>query len=133
MTRRAKLKRARLMDALDKYENDLLRERVRDLETALGQRNELLQNVFKLSPTLSNIFGLLLALPAVKTELINQRIGIAYDSKVAIHRLRKHLVPWGIEVKSKRLIGYWLSDEDKDRAKDLLARAKASIPSDLAA
>ncbi len=104
----------------DDEETVALRDRVRDLESALGQRNEALANTFKLTPKLNNLLGLLLALPIVKGDLIQQRLGIASDSKVAKHRLNQALKPYGIKIHSKRLVGYWISDEDKARIKAMI-------------
>lgn len=131
-TPRQKIKRRRIMDALDSYENTLLRERVRELENALGQKSELLQNTFKLSPVLSNLLGLLLALPAVKAELVHHRVGIAC-AKVSIHRLRKVLEPFGVDIKSQRMVGYWLTDEDKLKVRDILVATREGAGVDLAA
>ena len=109
------------MRADQSEEVEALRDRIRDLESALCQRNESLSNTFKLTPALNNMLGLLLSLPTVKSEVIHQRLGIASDAKVAMHRLRKELEAFGIEVHSKRLLGYWLDDETKARIKTMIA------------
>ena len=102
-------------------EVDKLRLKVRDLELALGQSNDNLAVTFRLTPVLNNLMGLLLTLPTVTPEMIRQRLEIAADAKVAIHRLRKHIEPWGIKIRSRRNLGYWLEDEDKAKIKTLLA------------
>src|SRR5690349_13239035 len=96
-----------------------LRARIRDLEIALGQSDQNLAVTFRLTPVLNNLFGLLLALPNVTAEMVRQRLEIATDAKVAMHRLREHLKPWGIEIKSRRNLGYWLEDEEKVRVRQL--------------
>jgi hypothetical protein len=102
-------------------EVDKLRLKVRDLELALGQGNDNLAVTFRLTPVLNNLMGLLLTLPTVTPETIRQRLEIAADPKVAIHRLRKHIEPWGIKIRSRRNLGYWLEDEDKAKIKAFLA------------
>jgi hypothetical protein len=99
-----------------------LRTRVRDLELALGQRDDSLSATFRLTPVLNNLMGLLLSVPAVTPEMIRQRLEIAPDAKVAMHRLRKHMKDWDIEIHSRRNVGYWLEDEDKTRIRGLIAQ-----------
>ena len=108
----------------------VLRARIQDLEAALNQNNYNIQAAFKLSPALSNILGLLLALPAVTSDMIHPRLGLAADAKVAIHRLRLHLKEFTIEVKSRRNIGYWLDADTKARIKQAISdTADALTPS----
>lgn len=111
----------------DSAEVDKLRLKVRDLELALGQSNDNLAVTFRLTPVLNNLLGLLLALPIVTPEMIRQRLEIAPDAKVAIHRLRKHLEPWAIEIGSRRNVGYWLEEDAKARIKSLIKGTEAAI------
>src|SRR6185312_5258074 len=98
-----------------------LRERIRDLEAALGQNDAGIANTFRLTPTMTNLLGLLLALPTVNAEIIGQRLGIDSDAKVAIHRLRQELKPWDVAIQSKRMLGYWLDPGTKQRVKAMLS------------
>jgi hypothetical protein len=104
-------------------ETDRLNLRIRDLELALGQGDDNLAVTFRLTPVLNNLMGLLLALPIVTPEMIRQRLEIAPDAKVAIHRLRKHLEPWfeGDVIQSRRNVGYWIEGIDKLKIKALVA------------
>ena len=111
----------------DDDEKAQLRARIRDLEAELGQSNENLAVTFRLTPVLNNLLGLLLSLPNVTSEMIRQRLEIATDAKVAIHRLRRHLEPWKIVIKSRRSLGYWLEDEDKEKIREAVA-AKIGTP-----
>lgn len=88
---------------------------IRDLQAALNQSNDGLACAFRLAPASRNILGLLLAVPLVTGEMVQQRLGLASDAKVAMHRLKKALAPFNIEVKSQRHIGYWLDAETKER------------------
>jgi len=93
-------------------------ERVHMLEAALWQRNNLIQSTFKLPPSLANVLGLLLSLPVVEIDLICRHAGVG--AKVAIHRLRRAIDPWGLEVRSRRRTGYWLDDIDKMKIREML-------------
>jgi hypothetical protein len=106
----------------DTQVEDQLKARIRDLELALGQGNTNLAVTFRLTPVLNNLMGLLLALPVVTPEMIRQRLDIAPDAKVAVHRLRTHMKPWlGEEfIKSKRNVGYWIEGVDKSKVKAML-------------
>lgn len=111
---------------------DQLKARIRDLELALGQGNTNLAVTFRLTPVLNNLMGLLLALPVVTPEMIRQRLDIAPDAKVAIHRLRSHMEPFLGEdfIKSKRNVGYWVEAVDKVKVKALLAGTASEEPTD---
>jgi protoheme ferro-lyase len=58
--------------------------------------------------------------------MIQQRLEIATDSKVAIHRLRQHMKPYGVAIQSKRCLGYWLEPETKQLIRDQITPAAAS-------
>lgn len=94
-------------------ELEVLRGQVRDLKSVLKQDNRDLMLTFRLPPRLGNILGLLLSTSVVTQLMIEQRMGLATCAKVAIHRLRKHLKPYGIDVPSQRGLGYWLEKADK--------------------
>jgi hypothetical protein len=113
-------------------ETATLRARVRDLEAVLGQNHEGITATFRLPPVLSNLFGLLLSLPNVTSEMIRQRLEIATDAKVAIHRLRTHLKDFDIEIQSRRNVGYWFDDATKVRIRALIAPATTALAADAA-
>jgi hypothetical protein len=119
----------------DSSEMDQLRLKVRDLELALGQSDDNLAVTFRLTPVLNNLMGLLLALPNVTPEMIRQRLEIAPDAKVAIHRLRNHLKPWFSEevIHSKRNVGYWIENVDKVKIKAMVAGIAAETEAPAAA
>lgn len=105
----------------DDDEKIQMRNRIRDLELALGQRDEGLLATFRLTPVLNNLMGLLLSVPAVTPEMIRQRLEIAPDAKVAVHRLRRQLAEFDIKIQSRRNVGYWIEDEDKARIRGMVA------------
>lgn len=104
-----------------------LQARIKDLETAIGAGNNVMAQTFKLPPKLLKLMALLVATPVVTADMIHRNLDIATDAKVAVHRLRTHLEPWGIEVHSRRYVGYWLSDETKDKISALIT-PRVTIP-----
>jgi len=97
--------------------------RILDLEAMLGLNNPTFGTLFKLSQSQSQLFGLLMAVPNVTSEMVQQRLAIVSDTKVAMHRLRAHLELWGIIIQSRRTLGYWLDDETKRRVNALITPA----------
>lgn len=97
-------------------------DRIRDLEAALKQKDRTLAVTFRLTPTLSDLFGLLVSLPNVTVEMMTQRLGITSEPKVAVSRLREKLKPWGVKIYNARHVGYWLAEEDKARVKQILTQ-----------
>jgi hypothetical protein len=100
-------------------EVELLRARVEQLEAALNQNSKQYTAAFRLTPSLGNVLGLLVALPYVDAETVQTRLELFTNLKVAICRLRKELAPHGVEIKSRRFSGYWLDDADKQKIKAL--------------
>jgi hypothetical protein len=103
-------------------ENAALRARIRDLETALNQKNLDIAVTFQLTPALANLLGVLLSLPLVTADTVQHRLEIVTDPKVAIHRLRKMLARWhgklglaadGVLIQGRRHVGYWIEPEHK--------------------
>ena len=104
---------------------DALKARIADLEAALDQKNKSIEATFKLTPSLTNLLGLLLSLPTVSAEIITHRLEVTSDAKVAVHRLRKILLPYGVTIHSTRLLGYWISDEDKEKIRAEIGHARS--------
>lgn len=115
----------------DDDDKERMQNRIRDLELALGQRDDGLVATFRLTPVLNNLLGLILSVPVVTPEMIRQRLEIAHDAKVAKHRLKKALAEFGIEIKSRRNVGYWLEDEDKARIRGMVAAKLRASNADL--
>lgn len=108
-------------NANDDDEKVQMRNRIRDLELALGQRDEGLSATFRLTPVLNNLLGLLLSVPTVTPEMVRQRLEIAPDVKVAMWRLRDRLAEFDITIHNRRNVGYWLEDDDKQRIRGMVA------------
>lgn len=91
---------------------DELKARIRDLEAALGLTDTSLVKL-QLSPALSQVLGLLMALPHVTSEMIEGRLGIATSARVIMHRLRDRLKPHNVVIHSRHFAGYWLDEQGK--------------------
>jgi len=68
---------------------------------------------FRLSPSMAKILMLLLENKRVSARMIENDLKIVTDTKVAIHRIRRRLENTGIEIQSRREVGYWLDDTSK--------------------
>jgi hypothetical protein len=110
-----------------------LHARIRELEDALGQHNKSLAVTFKLSKGLGNLLGVLMAQHSVTAQTIHQQLEIATDAKVAIHRLRHQMKPYGIEINARRGIGYWLDEATKARVREMIDTPSQATPPPIAA
>lgn len=97
-----------------------LRAKLRDLQTVLRQNDRRIQSVFKMSPALANCLGLLLSLDVVQGDLIDERLELSTQARSIIFRLRKHLKPYGIRIKSHRTVGWWLDADTKAKINRML-------------
>lgn len=127
------------LDTVD--ETAVLKARIHDLEAALNQNNVELAAAFRLTPALANLFGLLLSVPLVTPDIIQHRLEIATDSKVAIHRLRTILKAWApklgmsstdVMIQGKRNVGYWIEPPLRERIKAFIANGHDPEPVTLA-
>lgn len=116
-----------LTAAADDPEKEALRQRVRDLEYALGLNNDNMAVTFRLPKSLAQLLGLLISVDSAPTEMIEQHIEIVSHARVGVNRLRAHLDEWCREKKipllpinSRRTMGYWIDDETKARIRDLI-------------
>lgn len=101
-------------------DNAALRTRIRDLEAALMIGNDRLRATFHVSDQMRDILGVLLSLQVVTTDILESRLDLATEPKVAMHRLRQALAPYGIPIESANRVGYWLSEESKAKIGRLL-------------
>jgi hypothetical protein len=75
------------------------------------------------------VLGLLLSVPNVTTQMIEQQLEIANHAKVVIGRLRADLDAYcrgantpPLVIQGKRALGYWLDKDTKDRIRLILSR-----------
>jgi hypothetical protein len=99
-----------------------LKARVAQLEHALAQNDDFIVHLFNLPPALANLFGLLLTKPFVSTQLAQYEMKVVAHAQVSIHRLRARLSPLGIEIHTRRKIGWYLDDVTKERVRLWIAR-----------
>ena len=106
-------------------ELEFLRTRVNELELKTAELDATdFAFVFSLPPMLEKIFRLMMAQPRVTSEQLAARLPQGAEVKCAVFRLRKCLKPFGVNVQSKRHIGYWIEQSDK---KKLLQTARANL------
>ncbi len=106
---------------------DDLKARIRELETMLGQNDRELAPVFDLPPNLCKLLGLLMRVEVVTPEMIELRLNIATDAKVAAFRLRKRMWPFGVIIHSQYGIGYWLTPENKTLVKKIVKERQERV------
>ena len=75
-----------------------------------------LAEAFQLTPMLSNLLGLLMGRATVTNAMLRR---LTPKPKAAVFRLRKHIP--GIEIHSRRYVGYWIEDGDKVRVRKAVA------------
>lgn len=106
-----------------------LKARIHDLETTLGLEADHLGVYFELPKSLASLLGVLMARPNVTNDMVQQRLELATDTKVAMHRLRVQLTPFherlGIAkgeeiIQSRRGLGYWIAPELKAKINSLV-------------
>lgn len=72
-----------------------------------------LKRTYRLPDALARILYALVTEKYVTADDIENKLDLAADAKVAIHRLRRKLAPLGVEIDSMRNTGYWLDDAAK--------------------
>lgn len=108
-------------------ELSFLRSRVVELEQKLtGVNTADIAFMFSLPPMLEKAFKLLLTNQRVTTQMIAENLGADIDAKMTMFRLRKYLTSHGVEVKSKRHLGYWIDPAAKSQLVDALEATLSS-------
>jgi two-component system cell cycle response regulator CtrA len=114
-------------------ENEMLRERCRQLEQMVGLRHES-PPVFGLTRSESAILGLLLKNTIVRRETAMLALykGLQQDEAdvkiidVFICKMRRKLTPFSIEIRNKWGEGYYLDAEMKSKVAAMLDEAQAA-------
>jgi two-component system cell cycle response regulator CtrA len=109
-------------------ENELLRERVAQLEAMLGLRFDAPVE-FDLTPKESKIFGMLMKRELATKETLMQ---VLYADQVEepemkivdvfVHKIRKKLERFGIPIETKWGLGWYMTADAKATARDVLSR-----------
>jgi DNA-binding response OmpR family regulator len=111
-------------------ENEMLRERVRDLEKEIGLAAEA-PPMFGLTRSEAVMFGVLLnnricQASTFMSALFSLDVDDPPEEKILdvwICRMRKKLKPFGIEIKTHHGVGYDMPEVSKARARDLMGAA----------
>lgn len=98
----------------------VLQGRIKDLEAALMIGSKAIGATFLLPPRLADILGILITQPVVTTDVMQTRLSLASEPKVAMHRLRKHMAKYGIKINSRNRVGYWIDDESKQQLRAMI-------------
>jgi len=80
-----------------------------------------LRLTFRLSPQQASLMLLLLSMEVVASQVIYERLSVGTEVRVAVHRLRKSLETYNINIEAKRGLGYWLTSETKAKIRQILA------------
>lgn len=94
--------------------------RIQELEELLQLDHEHYVRPFNLTQQQAKLMALLMDAPVATAETIHKRVGMDTEAKVVAHRLRQRLKPFGIKISAKRFVGFWLSDEDKAKVKEII-------------
>ena len=87
-----------------------------------------LQMRYDLPTSLAKILILLVENSVVTPEMIEHEHQITKDAKVAIHRLRRRIAPFAVEVKSRRDIGYWIEASGRETVRKAMVPDQLSLP-----
>lgn len=75
---------------------------------------------FKLTQQQAKLLALLMEVPVASASIIQRRIKMSTEAKVAIHRLRNRMNEYGITISAKRFYGFWLDSEEKAKIKAMM-------------
>jgi len=87
-----------------------------------------LQIIYQLPTALARLLLLLIEKPIVTAVEIEHEHQIATQASVAIHRLRRRIAPYKIEVKSQKSLGYFIDHETKIAVIDQMKRIDVVMP-----
>lgn len=75
---------------------------------------------FGLTQQQAKLLALLMEVPVASADIIQRRIKMSTEAKVAIHRLRARMKLYGVTINAKRFYGFWLDPEEKIKVKGLM-------------
>jgi hypothetical protein len=82
--------------------------------------NDARRNVFHLPQRMIHLLAMLMASEVVPTETIDEILKFKSGAKIAVHRLRGYLQPYGVIIKSVRSTGYYLESDMKNRVRQFI-------------
>lgn len=75
---------------------------------------------FGLTQQQAKLLALLMEVPVASADIIQRRVKMSTEAKVAIHRLRARMKLYNVEIKAKRFYGFWLDMEEKAKIKEMM-------------
>jgi hypothetical protein len=75
---------------------------------------------FGLTQQQAKLLALLMEVPVASADIIQRRVKMSTEAKVAIHRLRARMKLYDVEIKAKRFYGFWLEPDQKIKVKELM-------------
>ena len=75
---------------------------------------------FGLTQQQAKLLALLMDVPVASADIIQRKIKMSTEAKVAVHRLRNRMKLHGIEIKAKRYYGFWLDSEEKAKIREMM-------------
>lgn len=75
---------------------------------------------FKLTQQQAKLLALLMDVPVASADIIQRRIKMSTEAKVAIHRLRNRMNEYGVKISAKRFYGFWLDSEEKAKIRGMM-------------
>lgn len=82
--------------------------------------DNLLAAAFKLPPKLSHLLRLLISVRVSNVGMIEKELGIGYDARILVHRLRKRMHEYDIVIHSQYGGQYWLTPEHKEKVRGMV-------------
>jgi len=89
-----------------------------------------LQIKYKLTPCMAKALYLLLTHKVVTPAMLEVDAPITTDAKVLMHRIRRRLTDTGIDIKSQRSAGYWLTNASREIIMRDVDDGQMSLPFD---
>lgn len=112
------------MTPAEELEN--LRSKIAAMETTQEEFDTAeLAFVFSLPPMLAKLLKHLLEKRLTSSDAAAKAMGVSSEPKTAVFRLRKVLQRYGVDIKSRRHLGYWIEADEKQRLVDALKRPAA--------
>lgn len=75
---------------------------------------------FGLTQQQAKLLALLMEVPVASADIIQRRVKMSTEAKVAIHRLRARMKLYDVEIKAKRFYGFWLEPDQKTKVKEMM-------------
>jgi hypothetical protein len=75
---------------------------------------------FKLTQQQAKILALLMEMPVASADIIQRRVKMSTEAKVAVHRLRNRMKDYGVTINARRFYGFWLEADEKAKIKELM-------------